>query len=424
MDQQVSALQAKVESLESELQFWRSTTDETSNSISVLSKDDILRYSRQMILPEFRPAGQLKIKQSSALIVGCGGLGCPAALYLASAGVGKLGLVDYDLVEISNLQRQVGHRQDKLGVSKATSLASTVSAINPSIDIYPIQKCLDSTTALDIIRNYDIVLDCTDNVATRYLLNDACVLLRKPLVSGSALRWEGQLTVYNFEGGPTYRCLYPNPPPPESVTNCGDGGVMGAVVGVIGCYQALESIKILSGLGSGFSGKMLIFDGLEGKARTVKLRPRQENAEEHVVGLIDYVQFCGTAPNDKEVTLEILDSDERMTASQLADVDKANGCVIVDVRSEVEVEICSLDGSINIPLGDLQDDRKQDEILNKIRTELEDSGKQLCVVCRKGNDSQVAVKILRSLMSDVKVSDVIGGLYAWSRHVDNEFPVY
>ena len=155
---------------------------------------------------------------------------------------------------------------------------------------------------------------------------------------------------------------------------------MGAVVGVIGCYQALESIKILSGLGSGFSGKMLIFDGLEGKARTVKLRPRQENAEEHVVGLIDYVQFCGTAPNDKEVTLEILDSDERMTASQLADVDKANGCVIVDVRSEVEVEICSLDGSINIPLGDLQDDRKRDEILNKIRTELAESGKQLCVV--------------------------------------------
>jgi len=392
---------------------------------NTLTNTDILRYSRQMILPEWRPTAQKLLASKSVLVVGCGGLGCPAGLYLASAGVGRLGLVDHDVVELSNLQRQVGHSMARLGVGKAVSLATSLTALNSNIEIIPYQLVMDSSTALDIIKDYDIVLDCTDNVATRYLLNDACVLLDKPLVSGSALRWEGQLTVYNYAGGPTYRCLYPTPPPPAAVTNCSDGGVMGAVVGVIGCLQALECTKILGGKGTGFSGSMLLFDGLEGRLRTVKLRGRREGGESEVTSLIDYIQFCGAAPTDKESSVELLSEKDRITAKELSKVKGKGECVVVDVRTGPEVEMCCFEDSINLPLVDLQYEGTRDELGDQLMKKVvENNSKEVVVLCRRGNDSQVAVEIVREMVPGVRVRDVVGGLHSWTRDVDGSFPVY
>ena len=275
---------------------------------------------------------------SSALIVGCGGLGCPAAAYLSAAGVGRVGLVDHDTVELSNLHRQVLHTQARIGTGKAVSLAISLAALNPSVDIVPYKLALTSSTALAIIKQYDIVLDCTDNVATRYLLSDACLLAAKPLVSGSALRWEGQLTTYNHEGGPTYRCIHPNPPPADTVTNCSEGGVMGAVPGVIGSLQALETIKILSGVGPSYSGSLLVFDGSEGKAKVVKLRKRKKEAEEEVTELIDYEQFCGAAATDKDGEVTLLPPEERITVQQLSAIKGSEEPhLVVDVRPEVAI---------------------------------------------------------------------------------------
>jgi len=426
LEEKICTQNDEIRALKTKLAFYEANHTHPSvlppTPSSALTNEDILRYSRQMILPEFRPAGQILLKGSSALVVGCGGLGCPAALYLAAAGVGKVGLVDHDTVELSNLHRQVGHTQTRIGMSKAVSLATTLSSLNPSVEIVTYEKVMDSTTALEMITGYDVVLDCTDNVATRYLLNDACVLLEKPLVSGSALRWEGQLTVYNYETGPTYRCLYPKPPPAEAVTNCSDGGVMGAVVGVIGCMQALETIKILAGKGTEYSGKMLLYDGLEGRARTIKLRGRREDKENEVTQLIDYVQFCGAAPTDKEISLELLGEGDRITARELGGKMGTEECVVIDVRTEPEVEMCSLEGTVNIPLGELKyegtREKNREMLVKKV------SEKDVYVVCRRGNDSQVGVEILRKMLPGVRVRDVVGGLHAWTRDVDKSFPLY
>jgi len=297
--QEIISLKAELLSKEAELETLLSErgSDEVVRDTK-LSNESISRYSRQMILPELRAEGQRRLQGSSVVIVGCGGLGCPAALYLAGAGVGRLELVDHDTLELSNLHRQVAHTEARLGVNKARSLATSVKDLNSGVEVVIQETVLDSTNALSLLSSADLILDCSDNVATRYLLSDAAVLLGKPLVSGSALRWEGQLTVYNYQGGPTYRCLYPNPPPPETVTNCSDGGVVGAVVGVMGCLQALEAIKILAGPGPSFSGVMMVYDGLEGRVRNMKLRGRREGSD--VTSLVDYVQFCGAAATDKE----------------------------------------------------------------------------------------------------------------------------
>jgi len=390
--------------------------------VQTLSNEAILRYSRQMILPELRPEGQKKLLSSSVLIVGCGGLGCPSALYLAGAGIGRLGLIDHDSVDTSNLHRQIGHSEVKLGVNKAVSLASALHQLNSDINVVPHITVLDSSNALEVIRGYDIVLDCTDNVATRYLLSDACVILDKPLVSGSALRWEGQLTVYNYKNGPTYRCLYPQPPAPESVTNCSDGGVIGPVVGIIACHQALETVKILSGTGTSFSGVMMVFDGLEGKIRNMRLRGRVETEVSKVTKLVDYVQFCGAAATDKEAGVSLLGSEDRVTVQQLEKVRTSDAALkLVDVRSEPEMEICSIDKSVNIPLTELQYDGNWEKIKSKLNC---DTGESVYVICRRGNDSQIATTLLRKLLPDCSIKDVIGGLHAWSKHIDHSFPVY
>ena len=261
----------------------------------------------------------------------------------------------------------------------------------------------------------------SDNVATRYLLSDASVILDKPLVSGSALRWEGQLTVYNYRGGTTYRCLYPHPPPPDTVTNCSDGGVLGAVVGVIGSLQALETIKILGGGGPSYSGVMLVLDGLEGRVRNMKLRGRREESE--VSGLVDYVQFCGAAATDKEAGLSLLSASDRVTVQRLAELRSSSPGLLLDVRTEPETEICSLEGSINIPLAELQYEARWGAVREKL-AKTGQSEADIYVLCRRGNDSQLAVGLLRKIFPESSVRDVIGGLHAWAKHIDQSFPVY
>uniref|UniRef100_A0A8W7PPE1 THIF-type NAD/FAD binding fold domain-containing protein n=1 Tax=Anopheles coluzzii TaxID=1518534 RepID=A0A8W7PPE1_ANOCL len=245
------------------------------NCITKLNNDEIARYSRQIILSEIGVQGQLKLKKASVLVVGAGGLGCPAALYLAGAGIGRIGVLDYDEVELTNLHRQLLHTEATVGLTKVTSVQSYLEQLNSQIEIETHHAQLTSENALALLEPYDVVVDATDNVATRYLLNDACVLLRKPLVSGSALQLEGQLTVYNYRGGPCYRCLFPTPPPPESVTNCGDGGVLGAITGVIGALQALETIKIILSNEGVLAGRLLLFDGQQSAFRNLKLRPKK-----------------------------------------------------------------------------------------------------------------------------------------------------
>lgn len=390
-----------------------------------LTNGEIARYSRQLLLPEFGVGAQKRLKSSSALIVGAGGLGCPCAQYLVAAGVGRVGIVDHDCVDKSNLHRQVLHSESGIGAAKAVSVAAALSDLNSDVEVVAIVECLTSANALEIMKEYDVVLDATDNVATRYLLNDACVLLKKTLVSGSALRFEGQLTVYNYrETGPTYRCLFPTPPPPETVTNCSDGGVLGVIPGTIGVLQALEAIKVLAGLGDVLSGRLLLFDGLAGTFRTVKLRPRKVEAVESISELVDYVQFCGAGANDKDEPLKIVAESDRMSALELSSTLKSpSPSLVVDVRSEPEIEICSVPGTVSVPLNRIRRPGGKGEMM---RLAKEAGVRELVLLCRRGNDSQVAASELREAMAKegVRVRDVAGGLHAWARDVDKDFPVY
>uniref|UniRef100_A0A7M5XFE2 Rhodanese domain-containing protein n=1 Tax=Clytia hemisphaerica TaxID=252671 RepID=A0A7M5XFE2_9CNID len=360
----IRELESELQSLRSSLQRdvpsespCKSNGDEASSLVVHCKQCDlpnyeIEKYSRQMILPEVRVQGQLKLKSSSVLVVGTGGLGCPAALYLTSAGVGTVGLVDYDTVDLSNLHRQILHTEDKVGLDKVDSAIQYLNRLNSSTKLNAHKTALDSSNAMDIINQYDLVLDCTDNVATRYLLNDACIFAGKPLVSGSALRFEGQLIVYNYMNGPCYRCLYPTPPPPETVTNCSDGGVMGAVTGVIGSLQAMEAIKIITNNLSSFCGKLLLYDAFAGSFRSIKLRGRQSSClvcseNPQITKLQDYELFCGSKATDKEAPIEILGRDQRITVKEYKKI-LTEDHLLVDCRPDVEYEICSLQPSINI----------------------------------------------------------------------------
>ncbi|KAK7080767.1 Molybdenum cofactor synthesis protein 3 [Halocaridina rubra] len=395
---------------------------------SELSKEEVARYSRQLILPELGPSGQKKLVAASVLIVGCGGLGCPSAIYLAAAGVGCLGLIDYDTVEKSNLHRQILHTEKRIGISKASSVGMSVKALNSNVDIIPFDVSLTSETALQIIPKFDLVLDCTDNVATRYLLNDACVIANKPLVSGSALRYEGQLTIYHLGGGPCFRCIHPKPPPPETVTNCSDGGVLGVVPGVIGCLQALEAIKVITGMGSTLSERLLLFDGLQGMFRTVKLRSRKNTCEvcgdePSITQLIDYEQFCGAKATDKDKGLRVLQKHQRISVMEYKEiVDRKTTHILLDVRLPVELEICSLPNAVNIPLKDI----KKLENITTIREMLSSLQTQkIYCLCRRGNDSQLAVSALQEeLQGDYDIRDIVGGLTEWSHKIDSTIPIY
>ncbi|XP_078672978.1 adenylyltransferase and sulfurtransferase MOCS3-like isoform X2 [Branchiostoma floridae x Branchiostoma belcheri] len=402
-----------------------------------LDKPAIARYSRQLILPELGVKGQLALCGTSVLLVGAGGLGCPAAVYLAAAGVGRLGLVDYDSVELNNLHRQVLHTEGRVGTPKALSVATAVKGLNSTVQCVPYHLQLNSTNALDVIKQYDIVVDCTDNVATRYLLNDACVFTNKPLVSGSALRLEGQLTVYNYKGGPCYRCMYPTPPPPETVTNCSDGGVLGVVPGIIGCLQALEVIKMAAGQEVSYSQRLLLFDALDGTFRSIKLRPRQASCvvcgdAPTVTQLQDYEQFCGAKACDKTQSLRILQDNERISVQEYHTVLSSGAPhLLVDVRQPVELDICQLPNPINIPISQVSRPEQLQQLKTAVtckvqQLEQDDHKLPVYVVCRQGNDSQLAVEQLRNLLSDlpVHVTDIRGGLMAWARKIDTSFPEY
>ncbi|KAF2360903.1 Adenylyltransferase and sulfurtransferase MOCS3/Uba4 [Trinorchestia longiramus] len=401
------------------------------SSVLGLSHTEVARYSRQLILPELGVAGQKKLKEARVLIVGCGGLGCPSAQYLAAAGVGTLGLLDYDDVEVSNLHRQVLHSEARVGMSKVDSIIASLYSLNSNVRFEPHKLILNSVTAMPVIEAYDIVLDCTDNVATRYLLNDACVISNKPLVSGAALRFEGQLTIYHYDGGPCYRCLFPSPPPPETVTNCSDGGVVGVVPGIIGSMQGLETIKLITGVGKPLSNTMLVFDGYASVFRNVKLRPRQTNCAvcgdlPSITQLIDYVQFCGASATDKDTGVSLLTPAQRVTVKEYESiVSSGEPHVLVDVRQPVELGICVLNNTVNIPLKEIS----KPERVQEIRDALEScEGRRVICVCRRGNDSQLATvalkEALKEALPEVIVQDIAGGLTQWARVIDNSMPIY
>lgn len=407
---------------------------------SALSHEDIMRYSRQLLLPELGVKGQLSLSQASVLIVGCGGLGCPLAQYLAAAGIGRLGLLDYDEVELSNLHRQVLHGEENQGHAKAQSAAEAVQRLNSTVEYIPYHLPLSPENAVQLIQQYDIVADCSDNVPTRYLVNDACVLSGKPLVSASALRMEGQLTVYNYGGGPCYRCLYPVPPPAATVTNCSDGGVLGVIPGIMGCLQALEVLKIASGQGSSCGHQLLMFDGQETRFRSIKLRPKQAGCavcgeNPTVTHLVDYEAFCGSAATDKCRRLTLLSKEHRITVQDYkAILDRATSHILLDVRPLVEVEICHLPFSLNIPLSSLVSRKSehvqllQEKVL-QVKKQMQTSSQvPVYVICKLGNDSQKAVQTLEKMSGSevdrVVVKDICGGLMAWAQKIDPSFPQY
>lgn len=393
-----------------------------------LTNRDISKYSRQIIVPTIGVKGQEKIKAASVLIVGCGGLGCPAAQYLVGCGIGKLGLVDYDLVEENNLHRQLLHTEENIGLPKVKSAAAALKKLNNEVKIDEYNVQLDSKNAFPIISQYDVVVDATDNVATRYLINDACVMSGKPLVSGSAVRTEGQLTVLNYKNGPCYRCLFPYPPPPETVTNCGDAGVLGPIPGVIGVLQALQVIYIIIENENILSRSLLLLDGVDTRFRTIKLRDRMKTcvvcgASPTVTELIDYEQFCGAPAADKNPDLKLLQVNERLTPEDLYQHLKSDKpLILLDVRSQLEFQICNIPGSINIPLDDLTKPENQEMLETKLKEK--SIFRKVCIVCRRGNDSQRGVIKLKEKFNEIPMCDLKGGLHAWARDIDQSFPVY
>jgi len=379
-----------------------------------LNNDEIRRYSRHLILPEVGLAGQKKIKATSVLCIGAGGLGSPIAMYLAAAGIGKLGLVDFDTVDYSNLQRQILHTDADVGRPKTESAKETIRGINPNVEVILHNTRITSENALDLIRPYDIVVDGTDNFPTRYLTNDACVLLKKPNVYGSIFRFEGQASVFAPHlGGPCYRCLYPEPPPPGMVPSCAEGGVLGVLPGIIGCLQAAEILKLAIGRGSSLVGGLLLFNALDLKFRELKLRrdPQCPLCGEHptIKELIDYEQFCGITPeaepaaNPDEVTVQDM---------KQALAHPALGIKVVDVREPDEYEIAHVNGVPLLPLSELP---------NRF-TEL-DPNQQYYLHCKGGVRSLKAVSFLKQ-QGFKYVKSVKGGISAWSDEIDSSVPKY
>ncbi|KAF7666925.1 hypothetical protein LDENG_00087780 [Lucifuga dentata] len=383
---------------------------------AALCNEDIMRYSRQLLLPELGVHGQLNLSKTSVLIVGCGGLGCPLAQYLAAAGIGRLGLLDYDEVELSNLHRQVLHGEENQGQAKALSAANAVRRLNSTVECIPYHLQLSSENALKLIQH------------------------GKPLVSASALRLEGQLTVYNYRGGPCYRCLYPVPPPPETVTNCSDGGVLGVVPGIMGCFQALEVLKIASGQGSSCGQQLVMFDAQDARFTSIRLRPKQAGCavcgeNPTVTQLVDYETFCGSAATDKCRKLNLLPRDQRITVQEYNSIlGNAVPHLLLDVRPLVEVDICHLPFSLNIPLSSLEK-RKSEHIrllqerISQLKQQMaSDCRPPVYVICKLGNDSQKAVQVLEKMsgseVDSIAVKDICGGLMSWAQKIDPEFPQY
>ncbi|MEH2348824.1 MAG: molybdopterin-synthase adenylyltransferase MoeB [Nostoc sp.] len=380
-----------------------------------LTKDDYERYSRHLILPEVGLEGQKRLKAASVQCIGTGGLGSPLLLYLAAAGIGRIGIVDFDIVDTSNLQRQVIHGTSWVGKPKIESAKNRIHEINPycQVDLY--ETRLTSENALEILQPYDIVVDGTDNFPTRYLVNDACVLLNKPNVYGSILRFEGQATVFNYQGGPNYRDLFPEPPPPGMVPSCAEGGVLGILPGIIGLIQATETVKIILGQGNTLSGRLLLYNALDMKFRELKLRPNPIRPV--IEKLIDYEEFCGIPQAKAEEAKQQMESQE-MTVKDLKELldSGAKDFVLLDVRNPNEYDIAKIPGSVLVPLPDIENGNgvaKVKEILN---------GHRLIAHCKMGGRSAKALAILKE--AGIVGTNVKGGITAWSREIDPSVPEY
>jgi sulfur-carrier protein adenylyltransferase/sulfurtransferase len=379
---------------------------------AILSNDEILRYSRHLIMPEVAMEGQHKLKAARVLCIGAGGLGSPLALYLTAAGVGTLGIVDFDVVDYTNLQRQIIHTTDDVGRRKLDSAADKLKAINPYLNLRTFETKLTSANALDLFREFDIIADGTDNFPTRYLVNDACVLTGKPNVYGSIFRFEGQASVFATETGPCYRCLYPEPPPPGLVPSCAEGGVLGVLPGLIGVIQATETIKLILGQGESLAGRLLLVEALGMKFRELKLRKDPDcpvcGKNPTITQLIDYEEFCGIrgqeAPAGNDVpAISVEDLKKKLDAK--ADV------FILDVREPHEYQICNLKGYL-IPVGDLP--KRVHEL---------DSSREIVAHCRSGVRSAKAVTFLRRAGFG-KVYNLTGGILAWADKIDTTMPKY
>ena len=388
------------------------TVSAPQTSPVTLSKEEVLRYSRHLIMPEVGMDGQLKLKQAKVLLVGTGGLGAPLGLYLAAAGVGRLGLVDFDVVDFTNLQRQVTFGTSDVGRKKLDAAKERLGNLNPTIQIDTHETQLTSANALDILRDYDVIVDGTDNFPTRYLVNDACVLLGKPNVYGSIFRFEGQATVFGYPGGPCYRCLYPEPPPPGLVPSCAEGGVLGVLPGIVGCIQAMETIKLILGLGSALVGRLLLFDALAMRFRELKLRKNPDcplcGERRTIHALIDYQEFCGIRGEEAAPKVDVPEITPRDLKKRL---DRGDDLFILDVREPHEFQICHLNGHL-IPLGDLP--RRVNEL---------DTSREIVAHCRSGKRSADAVVFLRQA-GFKKIWNLKGGILAWSDEVDPRVPKY
>ena len=380
---------------------------------TALTKEEIERYSRHVILPEVGVEGQLKLKNARVLLVGTGGLGAPLALYLSAAGVGTLGLVDFDVVERSNLQRQVIHGTGDIGRKKIESAAASIAEINPNVRVVRHELALSSENALDIIKNYDIVADGTDNFPTRYLVNDACVLLGKPNVYGSIFRFEGQASVFAAADAPCYRCLYPEPPPPGLVPSCAEGGVLGILPGIIGLIQATEVVKLILGLGESLKGRLLLYDALAMRFRELKLRKDPDcpicSTHRTITKLIDYNQFCGV-PQASATPATVAGEIDPVAVK--ARLDSGEDFQLIDVREPQEYQICNIPQARLIPLGELP--KRLHEL---------DWSRPIVVHCKTGGRSAKAADLLRQ-NGFTGVLNMTGGILAWSDKVDPAVPKY
>jgi molybdopterin/thiamine biosynthesis adenylyltransferase/rhodanese-related sulfurtransferase len=379
-----------------------------------LTREEILRYSRHLLIPEVGLDGQRKLKGSSALVIGTGGLGSPVALYLAAAGVGRIGLVDYDVVDSSNLQRQIIHGTDRVGTLKVESARDRMLDLNPDIDVEVYNEPFTSENAMRIAADYDILIDGTDNFPTRYLTNDVSVFLGKPNVYGSIFRFDGQASVFYAKEGPCYRCLFPEPPPPGLVPSCAEGGVLGVLPGTIGTIQATEALKILLGIGSPLTGKLLLYNALDMSFDFVKLKKNPNcrvcgpNAD--IKELIDYEEFCGVPGHDHDEGSAGEKWD--ITAPELSERMQHNDLKLLDVREPHELQISALPGATNIPLGTLA-----------ARLSELDSAEDMVVFCKAGTRSTRALELLVSA-GFKKVKNLKGGINAWAQEVDKSLPIY
>jgi adenylyltransferase/sulfurtransferase len=381
-------------------------------AVEGLSPEEIKRYSRHLIMPEVAVDGQLKLKAARVLMIGTGGLGAPAGLYLTAAGVGTIGLVDFDVVDYTNLQRQVTFSTRDVGRPKLQAAHERLHDLNPEVNFVLHETRLTSDNALEIIRDYDIVVDGTDNFPTRYLVNDACVLLGKPYVYGSIFRFEGQCTVFADHNGPCYRCLYPAPPPPGLVPSCAEGGVLGVLPGIVGAIQANEALKWILGAGESLSGRLLLFDAWKMRFRELKLRKNPEcpvcGPERSIHELIDYEAFCGIRGGEVEADMAVPAIGPKELKRRL---DAGDDVVVLDVREPHEYQICNI-GGLLIPLGELT-----------ARVHELDSARDLVIHCRTGVRSAQAVQFLQDAGFD-RVWNLSGGIHAWSDEIDPSIPKY